>query len=317
MEIAEKIKNYLVSERKTYAPSANYAYNCGSPCARSLVYNRLAWDQKALPPPEKILIFREGDLHEKAVIQLLMDAGIEIIETQRPFEIKQIQLRGKIDGRIRWEGKLLPTEIKSMNPYDWEKINTIEDIKTHMKIWIRGYYSQMQMYLFGMNETLGLFLLKNKVTGQLKDIMCPIDFEYAEKDWKKLELVNKHVEEQTYPERVQDRSVCRFCDFRHICLPDEVSDALNISDDPELLQLLERREALAKASAEYDKLDEKIKKDYFKGKPVGDYLVSGKYQVHISSYTRKSYAVPDEVKKQYEEVKPYQKVEITALKGDV
>lgn len=316
MEILEKIQTYLASERKSWAPSANYAYNCGSPCARQLVYHRLAWEQRPLPSPKTIMIFREGDLHEKAVVQLLMDAGIEIIETQRPFEIKQIELRGKIDGRIKWEGKLLPTEIKSMNPYDWEKINTIEDIKTHIKIWIRGYYSQMQMYLFGMNETLGLFILKNKVTGELKFIHCPIDFEYAEKDWKKLETVNKHVKENTYPERIQDRSVCKFCDFRHICLPDEVSDAMNFVDDPELVQLMERREALEKAASEYDKIDKKIKDDFLKNKANGVYLVGGKFQVHISSFNRKSYAVPEDVKKQYEEVKTFQKKEITPLKGE-
>lgn len=315
MNVLEKVHNYLLSERRSWAPAVNYAYNCGFPCARNLVYHRLNWQEKALPSTEKLLIFREGDLHEKAVIQLLADAGIEIVETQRPFEIKQIQLRGKIDGQIRDEdGKLTPCEIKSMNPFDFEKINSIDDMKASTKVWIRGYVSQMMVYLLGMEKEAGLFIIKNKVNGELKFIPCAIDYEFAENDWKKLELVNKHVSENTLPERINDRTVCRWCDFKHICLPDEVSSGINISDDPELLDLLEKREAVSDIASEYEKLDKQVKEKYFKGKAEGDYLVGGKFQVKISTYDRAFYNVPKEIQEKYKESKSIQKVNITALK---
>lgn len=315
MNVLEKVQNYLLSERKSWAPACNYAYNSGFPCARNLVYHRLNWQEKALPEIGKLLIFREGSLHEDAVVRLLMDAGVEIVETQRPFELKHIQLRGKIDGQIRGDdGKLVPCEIKSMNPFDFEKINTLEDMKNSTKVWIRGYLTQMMMYLFGMEKEAGLFILKNKVNGELKFILCPIDYELAEREWRKLELVNGHVAAGTYPDRIEDRSVCKWCEFKHLCLPNEVSNSLNITEDPELLELLERREAASAVASEYDKLDKQIKERYFKEKPEGDYLVGGKFQVKISIKPRKFANIPDEIKKQYEETKPITYVNITALK---
>ena len=315
MNFVEKIEAHLNSERKSWAPACNYAYNSGHPCARNLVYNRLNWQEKALPGTNSLLIFREGNLHEDAVIKLLTESGIKIIETQRPFEIKQIQLRGKIDGQIMDDetGKKYPAEIKSMNPFDWEKINSLADMQNSTKVWIRGYVTQMMIYLLGLEKENGIFILKNKVSGALKFILCPLDYEYAEKEFKKLELVNKHVEAGTYPDRIEDRSVCQYCDFKHLCLPDEVSNAISINDNQELLDLLEEREKLRESSKAYDAIDDKLKA-YWKDLSEGTHLVGGKFQVKISSYDRAFYNVPDEIKEKYKESKPVSKTVITVLK---
>lgn len=315
MNFVEKIENHLQSERKSWAPACNYAYNSGHPCARNLVYHRLNWQEKALPSTTSLLIFREGNLHEDAVIKLLMEAGIKIIETQRPFEIKQIQLRGKIDGQILDEetGKKYPAEIKSMNPYDWEAINSLEDMRNSKKVWIRGYVTQMMIYLLGLSMEEGIFILKNKVNGALKFVLCRLDYEYAEKEFKKLELVNEHVLNGTYPDRITDRTVCQYCDFKHLCLPDEVSDAINIVDDPELLSLLEARERLKESAKNYDSLDKQVK-DRLDSAAEGVHLVAGQFQIKIQSYDRKFANIPDEIKKQYEETKTSTRVTITALK---
>lgn len=313
-ELITKIENHLSSTRRSWAPACNYAYNAGHPCARNLVYHRLNWQEKPLPNTRLLLIFREGDLHEKAVLQLLAEAGIEMIETQRPFEIAQIQLRGKIDGRIKLDGMKLPTEIKSMNPNTWARINSVDDLRNSRQVYVRGYYTQMQMYLFGMEEKLGLFILKNKVTGELKFVPCEIDYEHAEKEWKKLELVNRHVAAKTYPERIEDRSICRQCDFRHLCLPDEESESVGLEDNETLVDMVARHEELRPLAEEYESLDESIKDDYFKPKGVGTYLVGGKYQIKVSEYERTQYNVPKELKEQYKEKIPTQKVNITSLK---
>lgn len=314
MNFAEKINEHLKSSRKTWAPAVNYAYNAGHPCARNLVYCRLNWQEKPLPNTNTLLIFREGDLHEKAVIQLLTDAGIEIVETQRPFEIPQIQLRGKIDGQIRLEdGALIPTEIKSINPYDFDAINSLDDMRKSTKVWIRGYVTQMMIYLLGMNKERGLFILKNKVNGFLKFVFCELDYEYAEKEFKKLELVNKHVANKTYPDRIDDRTVCQYCDFKHICLPDEHSGAINFMEDAELLELLEAREKLRASAKDYEAVDKKIK-DRLETASEGVHLVGGRFQVKVQLVDRKFSNVPDEIKKQYEEVKTSTRVTITALK---
>ncbi len=308
-----KIAEYLASQRKSWQPAGNYAYNAGHPCARHLVYQRLNWQEKPLLGTTTLLIFREGDLHEKAVLQLLTDAGIEVVETQRPFEIKEIQLRGRIDGRTKIDDRKVPTEIKSMNPHDFEKINSGEDMLASTKVWIRGYMTQMMLYLLGMNEEEGLFILKNKVNGELKFIIVKLDYEYAEKEWKKLESVNKHVAASTYPDRIEDRSVCVRCDFRHLCLPDEASDVLAISDDAELVSLLEEREKLRDVAKDYEAIDKRVK-ELLEPQPAGTYLVGGKFQVKISSYETTIYAIPPDVKEQFKQKETRFKTLITPVK---
>lgn len=316
MNAIEKITEHLMNQRNGYQPTANYAYNAGHPCERHLVYSRLNWEEKSLHNINTLLIFREGNLHEEAVITLLRESGIKIVETQRPFELKAIQLRGRIDGQCdpNDEGKLYPTEIKSMNPFDWEKINSVEDMMTSTKVWIKSYPTQMMLYLLGMEKEVGLFILKNKLNGMLKFIFCPLDYAYAEKEWQKLERVNKHVLEKTYPDRIADRSVCTYCDFKHICLPDENSETINILENQELFDLLEQREKLKDSAKDYEQIDEKIKKDYFKNVSEGTHLVGGKFQIKISMYDRKFANIPDDIKKQYEETKTATRINIVALK---
>ena len=310
----DKISNYLASQRKSWAPACNYAFNSGHPCARHLVYCRLNWQEKLMPSPTTLLIFREGEIHEKAVLQLLSDSGIQIVETQRPFEISQIQLRGKIDGQIKTDEGLIPAEIKSMNPNTFSKIDSIQDMLNHKMSYVRGYVTQMQIYLFGLHKEKGLFILKNKVTGELKFIECPIDYEYAEKEWKKLELVNMHVAAGTYPERIEDRSECKRCDFRHICLPDEVSETLNIEDSPELLEKLEVRNSLENQAKQFERIDKEVK-EIFKQKPTGAYLIGGKYQVETKTQKRTEYVIPKEIKEQYKGTKEIIMTDITPLNG--
>ena len=247
-------------------------------------------------------------------MKLLTEAGITVTEQQRPFEWEALQVRGKVDGRIPINGHSVPLEVKSINQFGFEKINSVEDLRKSSSFWERGYYDQFQLYLFMSNEEVGIMLLKNKQTGQLKQLIIHIDYEHAEKIAKKLELVNKHVAEKTYPDRITDKAVCGYCDFRHICLPDEASESINILDNQELIELLEQREALKESAGDYDKLDKQVKDNFFKSQKDGQYLVGGKFQVKITTKDRKFVNLPEDLKKQYEETKPVTVVNITALK---
>jgi len=313
INIVQTVTDFLQKERRGYAPACNYASSAGYPCARKLVYDRLNWQEKLLPEPSKLMIFREGNLHEEAVVKLLQEAGFNIVETQRPFEWPELQVRGRIDGRLKLDGQLIPLEIKSINSYGFDAINSVEDMRSSSKWWERGYYDQFQLYLFMTNEPEGIMLFKNKQSGGLKQLTIPIDYEYAEKIAKKLELVNQHVAAKTYPDRTPDRTVCQYCDFRHICLPDEESDQIEITDNVELLELLEEREQLREAAKDYEAVDKKLK-EYWKRTEPGAYLVGGKFQVKLSSCKRTFYAVPPDIKEQYKDETEYTKATITKLK---
>ena len=157
-----------------------------------------------------------------------------------------------------------------------------------------------------------ILLLKNKQSGQLKQIEITIDMDYSDKLVKKLELVNKHVAEKTYPDRISDRTVCQYCDFRHICLPDEDSEQIEITDNAELLELLEEREELRQAAKDYEAVDKKLK-EYWKHTETGTYLVGGKYQVKLSMCKRIIYTVPPEIKEQYKDSMEYPRATITKI----
>ena len=137
--LVQSVYDYLGLQRKGWAPACNYASQVGHPCARHLVYQRLNWQEKLLPEPSKLLIFRDGNTHETDVLKLLAESGIQVVEQQRPFDWKELELRGKIDGRIKLNGHAIPLEIKSINPYDFDKINTVDDLLSSPKPWIRGY----------------------------------------------------------------------------------------------------------------------------------------------------------------------------------
>ena len=312
LNIIQQVSEYLQNERRGYAPACNYASTAGHPCARKLVYDRLNWHEKLLPEPAKLMIFREGNLHEEAVIRLLQDAGLQVIETQRPFEWSELQVRGKIDGRIKVDGRKVPLEVKSINSYGFDAINSVDDMRHSSKWWERGYYDTFQLYLFMTNESDGIMLFKDKQSGKLKQLTITIDYEYAEQVAKKLERVNQHVAAKTYPERISDRSVCQYCDFRHICLPDEQSDHIEITDDLELLDLLEQREVCRDAAKEYEQIDKKLK-EYWKRTQPGIYLVGGAFQVKLSMSKYTFYNVPGEIKDQYKQQSEYTRATITKV----
>lgn len=311
--IVQSVYGYLETQRKGWAPACNYASQVGHPCERNLVYQRLNWQEKLLPPPSKLLVFRDGNVHEADILKLLNEAGIAVIEQQRPFDWKELELRGKIDGRIKIENKAIPLEIKSINPHDFEKINSVEDLLKSPKPWTRGYVAQMMVYLLMMNESEGIMLFKNKATGQLKQINVSLDYGFAEDICKKLENVNRHVKKGSYPERITDRTVCQYCDFKHICLVDESTESINISDDPEILELVEQRQALKPQVAAFEEIDDKLK-EIWKTKENGTYLIGGRFQVKISSFKRAFYNVPDEIKNKYKEETEHVKAIITTLK---
>ncbi|MHC4618994.1 MAG: SNARE domain-containing protein, partial [Planctomycetota bacterium] len=102
------------------------------------------------------------------------------------------------------------------------------------------------------------------------------------------------------------------CDFRHICLPDEESEQINIESDEELVELLEKRESLKDAAKEFDKVDKKLK-EYWKKMEVGTLLIGGKFQVKIITYARTVYNVPDVVKEPYKGSAESRKATITAV----
>lgn len=288
MTIAERQLAWAQTHIRQSPCHTNRASELGHPCDRYLVFLRTRWQEASLHSPELQLIFDEGLLHEQAGSRQLEAMGFPILEQQRDYEWKEYQITGHIDGKILISDVLRPYEFKSMSPWIWEKTQTLDDLHTAKQPWLRKYPAQVMLYTLLANASEALLILKNKLTGRLKDLLVPLDFTYAESLLKKAERVNAHVAAATTPAPIPwEEAICGTCRFGHICLPEAKREALQFVAFPELEAKLRRRADLEAAKREYDTLDKEVK-EVVKGQTkvvVGDFLITGKEQ------TRKEYMV--------------------------
>jgi len=281
-DVEQRIKEAIGKERRVYPCRSNRASQIGHPCERYLVYKRTSWEKEEAPTVDKMFIFGGGNLIEKMALQYLEKAGFSVISQQRDFEDKRLGITGHIDGLLYdpVTGKKFPLEIKGISPYEFDKVNAIEDFLHSRRHYMRGYPAQLQLYLYLSEYEYGLFLLINKLNYQPKAIWCQLDYDFVEDLLKKVERVNKHIEKKTLPERISDYDVCSQCSFKHICLPDLKNlPRIEIISDTELEEKIDRLEELKPLVKEYNQIDAEIKK-FTEGKEnlsVGKYIITGKW----------------------------------------
>lgn len=280
-EIKERVDKLILGGRKQWPVKSNRASQLGHPCVRYLVLLRKNWREAPLPPLALLKRFREGNLHEKAVMDDLSGAGIRVVEQWRGFEWKEYNITGSIDGKGVADGQVFPLEVKSATEFSFKSINTIEDMKNHKWLFMRKYPAQLSLYLLMDNQESGLFIFKNKSDGDLKPIPLHLDYALGETLIQRAEKVNLHIAQDTPTSEIEmidyEDMICGECDFVHLCLPDVKREAIKIEDDPELIEKLVRWDELKASYAEYQALDKEVKA---KVKSVeravcGDFLITG------------------------------------------
>lgn len=307
----EKITAEKERKIKQWPVHSNRASEIGHPCLRYLVFLRTRWNEAVLHDADLQYIFDEGNLHEQAVLRELDAAGIKVIEQQRPFHWEKFKLTGSIDGKILTEQwmidaapehvrpylhlmKPIPTEVKSISPWGFEKISSMKDMLDSKRHYHKKYPAQLTMYELMDSVEVGLFIFKNKVTGRLKEIFIVLDLDYAETLLQKCEKINAHV--ATYQRLIQideaqakasvpppipySESICGECKFKHICAPEFRSQAMDVVDDPEAEEKMDRLHQLNPLADEWQGLDD-WRKEYFKGREkvlVGKYIITGRFQ---------------------------------------
>jgi CRISPR/Cas system-associated exonuclease Cas4 (RecB family) len=251
------------------------------------------------------MIFDGGKMIEQHIAKdYLQNAGYDIVEADRSIDsersgtLRKLQIGGKLDFVIRknplgdpagfYEKSHTryheyPCEVKSMNQFGWEKINSVEDMIASPKPWIKAYPAQLMMYLFGKDYETGLFLLINKATYQPKVIWVQLDYLYTEELLQKAGRINKHVEAGTYPDRIPyDERICGKCDYANVCLDDVTRAQAQIVTDAEAEDRLDELEEMKKkAKPLNDRITElnDWKKKAFDGVEkaiVGGWLVIGR-----------------------------------------
>jgi hypothetical protein len=275
----EKVLETVASRIKQWPVKSNRASDLGHPCLRYHVYQRTQWSEKALHDVNLQLIFDMGNEIERIVIRQLQDAGVQVIEQQRAFEWPEYQITGSIDGKIIANGKAFPFDVKSCSQWVFKAINSIDDLKKSKYLHLRKYPIQLNTYMLLDNVDEGLFIFKDKTSGQLKEIWMQLDYEIGEQTLKKCEAINAFVARNELPDRIDfDDSICGQCGFAHICLPPTAGKEVEI-DTGELEQMLETYYGLESAAKEYAELNDEINK-MLQGKSkilAGDYFVTGKW----------------------------------------
>jgi CRISPR/Cas system-associated exonuclease Cas4 (RecB family) len=250
-------------------------------CLRRGVYERTSWQEKELHDAKTQLIFDEGNNQERAVLADLAEAGVPIIEQQTAFWWEKYRISGHVDGKYVEDGVAYPVEIKSMHPAIFDGISTLEDFKKHP--WTRAYLAQIVIYMLCQGIDKGIFILKNKSNGALKQITVDLDYDLGEACLKTCEAINKHVEDKTLPERITDVEVCAKCPFKLICQPEKSWGVpLKIEDDPafeeRITEYLNVKDAEVKCKALWVIIKERCKTTAVDGalnSVVGKYHIIG------------------------------------------
>lgn len=277
IEIVKKVYEYKASKQRVYPCHNNRASSIGHPCERYLVYMRTVWNKMELPDVEREFIFAGGRLIEDMALAELKDAGIEVTNQGRDFFDPKYKVSGYIDCFVAIPDgdkrpDRYPCEIKGISPFEFDKINSAEDMFKSKSPWTRGYPAQLQMYMFFTNKEEGLFYIKSKVSFIPKQIWMKFDYTYCEELLQRCERINKHVENGTLPDRISEYKTCKNCQAKIFCRPDTVfGEGIGFLDDKEVEGKLERRYKIEVSALEYRALDKEIKeglKNYMKTRTV-------------------------------------------------
>ena len=310
-DVVGDIHKAIAAEIQSYPVRSNWCSKLGHPCERQAVHNRADWDRREKHSSTTEMMYQGGKVMEKYVARVyLQKAGYDIVEEDRPIDteksgtLRKLQISGRLDFVIRKPGdpREFPVEVKSMNQWDFEKINSVEDMILSTKPWQRAYPAQLMLYLFGKDTETGLFLLINKANYEPKAVWCQLDYQYVENLLQKAGRVNKHLADGTYPDRIEyDDKICGRCEYAPVCLENYMRTEAKIMTDPQIEDKLDEMEFLkGKAKPLNDRLEEvkeELKRvfDGIEKAVVGKWMAVGKlvkragFTVEPKEYWQTSY----------------------------
>ena len=287
-EIVTKRKNQLRSNNKRWIPRNFYASSIPE-CDRQLVHSILDWDKRELADDGLLALFESGKKEENNIIKMLLDLGFEVVQQQNPIEIKNRKgetiCSGRIDGKIIYNGVAIPYEIKSMQDYSFQQLNTIDDFQNSPLH--RKYIKQLQLYMYGNNIEVGMFIISN--FRQIKVIPVYIDYGLCEQILQQLERAWEYVKKKEYPKPISyNPKICDWCPFELLCTKMTENKPAEFIDNKELEAKIDRRFQLEAAAKEYKELDEEIKAP-FKKNGVLNAIIGTKYEIIGRKQTRTTY----------------------------
>ena len=278
------LDRYKKSKISMWPVRSNWASQMGDPCLRKLVYFRTDWDKRTPHGVDLQYIFDEGHEQEASLTIELQKAlkleDIQFMEQQKRIEIEGTDISGKIDGTLVYNGQYFPVDLKSCDPNVWASLREERPEDFDKYTWTKKYPAQLLLYMYAENAEGGMFFLKNKSSGKVKQFSLRLQdhLDYVESLLKKDADIKAHMNNKTLPEKLNDPDLCKGCPFEHICMPDLEFRGIDFEQNTELEEKLKRITELKPFVAEYNKIDGQIK-PMVKGKSFncGAFLVEGKW----------------------------------------
>ena len=235
-------------------------------------------------------MFDLGNTLESHTINNLKEAGYEVITpTQWSFQIEKPLITGREDLRIKDEnGELIPVEVKGISPFEFGKLNTVEDFLQSKRYYIRQYPAQLQIYMYHFSKLYSFFALTNKLTGETKMIRMDFDWDMADELLKKAERIYKAIDEKKAPDAVEDMAMCEGCKLAHICGVHRGVEP-DVELDGGLNDLIAQKYDLKKYVEQYSEVDKAIKSKVGEREKV----ITGDYLVQRKCIQKKPYTVPE------------------------
>ena len=291
-QINEKLFKAKADKITVYPCNNLRASNLGHPCERYLYLLIKHWDEQKPHDVGLQNIFDLGNTLEEHTIKNIQEAGFEIVTpTVRSWKIdvKGGIITGREDIRIKDEnGELLPVEIKGISPFEFDKLNSVDDFLKSKRAYIQGYPAQLFIYMLKFGKELGYFALTNKLTGETKFIEVPLDYDYGEKMLSKAERIYSALAAETPPDACDDVSLCENCSLAHIC-GQVKRKPTDVDLDEELDDLINKKQELAAAKKEYEEIDKQIKAKVGEREKV----ITGEYLIERKSFVKKAFTVPE------------------------
>ena len=321
--LIEKIKQI---KKGSVAPvHSNRCSTIGHDCLRYLVYERTMWHVKPEPGFDLLNRFDIGKILERQTIIDLQQAGVDVILQQQSYYLKEYELSGKIDGKVVVDGKTYIIEIKSVDPYSFHVFRSAEDFLNTDKVWHRGWYHQLNMYLhmaFSEGEKVegGIIILRS-LDGKWKEIPMSYNPQKAQEVLQKCLLINEYVKKEEVPEPIYKSNpekikICLECAYKTFCLTEMPSMEHVIFEEAnqEMIEKIKRLKDLEAYKKEYEALEEEIKSAFKPDKQLMREMLSknqdfkafvlGDYVVKMKLYWQTRYDIPEEIKKEYAQKEP-------------
>lgn len=312
------VEKIVESAAREYKPSVKKYHRMSEvgKCDRALVYD---WRGEPKEPisGRGMMIFNDGDIHHRDIRDRIRNSGFELVEEERELFDRNWNLSGHIDGIVCFNGDHFLLEIKSINHFQFERLNS-RPLEEHIQ--------QINLYMFYRDIDKGVIIYKNKNTAALKEFVVKKDDEIVQELLAKFERIDSCVKTGNLPKRPYHRDDwhCQYCQFQKICWSDveeEIAhDKIAITDDPSIL----------KTAKEYERLSNEKKESESELKSLKEQLLEtlsafqtralkvGSYVIRSLNRTRESIdkeMIPEEILKKATKMSEYSCLEVRQVKN--